>query len=748
MRTPDHALLEHPNPAAAAEAPSHERLALASVELALRAEAIGPGGGSTGLLRLEPGEALGLSYDAAGTRLSCRIAARARRAEPAQARAAAAELAAQVEALVPVRRLAGESANTGSGYRAQLRPDGVLLYGRRGVGFLADAASPSLRFALPAAPGHTPATRLEAALATAEPELVLGVDLRAFRLTTPALRALAAFAAGEVIACYSGTGQPVRAPAMLSALLEQAEAWLRHGAGVRLRWWLAAPSALGAGSLARLAGLLADGGEWQSATAIPPTTLDLASALPGLSLPLPLPGGSAFRARPCGSAKTVHKDALRLGEQEQGAAASPVLLGAVDRAQHCYVLGGSGTGKSSLLAGMIGQDIAAGRGVCVLDPHGDLTADVLARVPARRLRDLVLLDPGDPKRAPGLNLLEPPQDAAPERHAAFAINEMMRIFARLYDMSIAGGPMFEKYMRNALSLVIESRHRGGTLVDVPWLFEDEDYRKALIRQCTNPYTVSFWCKEAATVRGDGALANMAPYITCKLNQFTHNAVLRPIIGQSRSTLDLGACMREGRILLVNLAKGALGTLDARLLGMLLLAKLLATALARPAGSARAPFYLYVDEAQSFATDTLAELLAEARKFGLHMTLANQNLGQLDGQVPGLRDALLGNVGNLLCLRLGPADAGLVADYMAPTLDMRALQFLGNFRVAARMLTAGEPAPPFLFRTDPPAPLPRRRPATEARRESTLTTVRQRYSRPVVEVERALQGRRKRILMRR
>lgn len=747
MRSPAHPP-EHPW-LVPAEAPEYERPALSRVDMVVKAEGLGVDDRGAPTLRLAPGDTLELSFDALGSRLGCRVLAGARRAEQADATAAAASLARQLEALVPVQRTAAEHRGTLSGSNMALQPDAVLLSCRRGAGFTTEGAAPALRLPLPTAAQVTPAARLQAALAALEPGLGLGVTLSAFRLPAPVLDILAAFAAGERVARYAATGAPVSAPSALSALLEQTEAWLRHGAGIRLRWRLsvsAAPGAgAGAGAQLRLAELLTDGGVWRATTTRAPSVWDLSTALPGLTIPLPLPGRAAFRARPCADVEGATRAAVCLGVLEQGAAPRPVVLRDADRAQHCYVLGASGTGKSSLLAGMIGQDIAAGRGVCVLDPHGDLTADVLARVPARRLRDLVLVDPGDTTRAPGLNLLEPSPGVPAERHAAFAINEMMRIFARLYDLSVAGGPMFEKYMRNALSLVMENRLRGGTLVDVPWLFEDRDYRDALLANCTNPYTLSFWRKEAEAVRGDGALANMAPYITCKLNQFTHNAVLRPIIGQSQGTLDLGACMRDGRILLVNLAKGALGSLDARLLGMLLLAKLLAEAMARGHGTARAPYYLYVDEAQSFATETMAELLAEARKFGLHLTLANQNLGQLDATAPGLRDALLGNAGNLLLMRVGPADAALVQSWTAPQIDAQQLQFLGNYRVAARMLVDGEPALPFVFRTEPLPPVPRRNAAASARRAETLSAVRRSTTRPVTEVEEALQGRRRRVL---
>ncbi len=263
-----------------------------------------------------------------------------------------------------------------------------------------------------------------------------------------------------------------------------------------------------------------------------------------------------------------------------------------DRTRHCYVLGATGTGKSNLLYNMLMQDIESGAGVCLLDPHGDLYHQVSNAVPVNRIDDIVLIEPADVERVVGLNFLEC-QSPYPQVEMNFIANEMIKIFDRLYDLRQTGGPIFELYMRNALFLVMDNEIDGGTLMDIPLLFEDDKYRHRLLDHCRNPHTVHFWRGQAE--RGSElSLRNVAPYVTCKLNQFTCNALLRPIIGQSRSTVDFRACMDAGRIVLVNLSKGLLGELDTRLLGMLIIGKLFNAALQRvniPANERR-PFSLY------------------------------------------------------------------------------------------------------------------------------------------------------------
>ena len=485
-------------------------------------------------------------------------------------------------------------------------------------------------------------------------------------------------------------------------------------------------------------------GPFQVATA---NAVDLRRCMPlSKSLWLPLPSLRACsdagipRLFP-GRVDTLPGQGTRLGQLGRGQSARTVRFAEADRARHCYLLGATGTGKSTLLFNMIQQDIEAGSGLCLLDPHGDLIDQLLQGIPDDRIDDLVLIDPSNPERAAGLNFLETDGNHR-ARRMNFVTNEMIRIFDRLYDLRQTGGPIFEQYMRNALLLLMDNAIEGATLVDVPWLFEDRKYRRLLLNNCHNDYVKSFWKGQAEKAGGEASLDNVGPYITSKLNQFTQNATLRPIIGQSRSTIDFRACIDEGRIVLVNLSKGGLGSMDAKLLGMLVMGRLFDAALGRwkTPNEQRRPFHVYVDEAQNFVTDTVAELLSEARKFGLYLTLANQNLGQMASGGTDLISSLLGNVGTLLLFRLGLLDADRLADFTRPELGEKDLQDLPNYHVAARLLVDGRPSRGFVFQTDPPLQGAASRFDPNERRER-IQQVQTRYAQSVQEVEAEIIARR-------
>jgi hypothetical protein len=383
------------------------------------------------------------------------------------------------------------------------------------------------------------------------------------------------------------------------------------------------------------------------------------------------------------------------------AAGRKVRLPCPDRARHCFVAGATGSGKTTLILNMVLQDVYAGEGICVIDPHGDLFHDVLKAIPRHRAKDVILFDPTDSERAVGLNYLETSRshDAFEK---GFIVNEMMKILEKLYDMRECGGPLFETYMRHALLLLMESRIQGLTLLEVQALFEDDEYRKHLVGHCTNREVARFWTAIAEKTQGDHSLHNLAPYIVSKLNQFTANPRVRVIVGQSRSTLHFGKVLAGNKILLVNLAKGLLGEMDSALLGMMITSKLFGAALsrARVARAERKPFNLFVDECHTVATDTIANLLSETRKFGLRLVLANQFLAQIDvgAHAGNLMRAVLGNVGTVLSMRVGAADAEILHSVMGPGVDSRQLQDLPDYHVAARLLLNGRPVRPFVFKT--------------------------------------------------
>ena len=376
-----------------------------------------------------------------------------------------------------------------------------------------------------------------------------------------------------------------------------------------------------------------------------------------------------------------------------------------DRRRHVYVLGATGTGKSTLLLNMILQDIEAGKGVCLIDPHGDLYEQVLRRMPRSRWQerdDVVLFDPTDFDHPVGLNFFEC-KSPYPDMERSMLINELLQILDILYDLHWTGGPMFEQYFRNALRLLLGS-DETYTLVEMPLVFESRAFRDHLLEHCRDRAVVGFWQDQAETVTGETSLNNMAPYVTSKLNQFTHNPLLRNILGQPASTVDLRRCMDEGRILLVNLSKGRLSTMDTYLLGMLLIGMIFRAAMGRVemAPEERRTWHLYIDEFQNFMTPSVAQMLSEARKFGLALVLANQHLTQLDDTRRGnIMDAVLGNVASMLCFRLGVEDARQLKSFMAPRLGEDDLQFLPDYTVAARLVNRLKPVRPFAFRTAPP-----------------------------------------------
>ena len=548
-------------------------------------------------------------------------------------------------------------------------------------------------------------------------------------------------------AVHYNSGAEVRDPALLEALTTNLERWRRLPSGYHLTCEVRSDSPVPAALLAAL------GGEplssFATSSSVPDekrNLLDLGAVVHERDLLPPLLPSSETLAE-CGipvSYSSVPYDlpstGIVLGRAGHGRFGRTVRMSDADRARHCYVLGSTGTGKSTLLYNMLMQDIEAGAGVCLIDPHGDLYHQVLDALPLGRAKDLVTIDMCDFEKAVGINFLEC-EGPFRQQRMNFITNEMMKIFDRLYNMREAGGPMFEQYMRNALLLVMDNEYPGGTLMDIPWLFEDAKYRNFLLERCRNPFAVSFWRKQVATAGGEASLANVAPYVTSKLNQFTGNALLRPVIGQAKSTVDFRQCMDERRILLVNLSKGMLGELDSRLLGMLIVGA--ATRRAIGPGSNRKPFHLYIDEAHNFTTDTLTQMLAESRKFGLRMVLANQNLAQLDARDPGssVMQAVLGNAGTLLSFRLGAPDAEKLESYFKPRIKARDLAELPNYHVAARLLVNSRPARPFVFETMN-AVFGMRDVAGQKEKERIIRQMRKRHTRPVSKVEEALIERRK------
>lgn len=360
-----------------------------------------------------------------------------------------------------------------------------------------------------------------------------------------------------------------------------------------------------------------------------------------------------------------------------------------------------------MLAHIAAHDMANGEGLVVIDPHGDLFRDLVKRVPESRRGDLVLADPGSLETSFTFNVLQGASgDPAFDRNAV--INDMIELFRRTLYRGVqeAFGPMFEVYFRNAALLLMSACDREATILKFERVFQDHEFRHELIDGCPLAYVRDFWTKTAGRVHStDLSLENIAPYIVCKLNQITTNERLRPILGATRSSLDFSDIIAKRKICLVNLDKARLGEKSAAFLGGVMLSRLnmAAMAQARLAPETRVSASIILDEFQTYATDSLPSMLAETRKFGFRVTVANQSTSQIDGRGlnPDVLGPILANVANLIAFRVGVEDAETVGGWFAPTVSMKTLTRLPNYHAVARLIDNGAPGEPIHLRTLPP-----------------------------------------------
>lgn len=377
-----------------------------------------------------------------------------------------------------------------------------------------------------------------------------------------------------------------------------------------------------------------------------------------------------------------------------------------DRRRHVYMIGMTGSGKSVLMAEMAKQDIAAGHGLAVIDPHGSLVEDVLAAVPRERAADLIYFDPSDTTRPMGLNMLE----AKTPEQMDFAVQEMIAIFYKLVTDPAMIGPMFEHYMRNAMLTIMSDRDEPGTIVDIPRILTDKEYQDYKVRKVRDPIIRAFWEKELPQTAGS-TKGEMLPYLISKIGRFVENETMRNIIGQGQSAFDLRAVMDGKKILLANLSKGKIGEVNANLLGLILVSKLQMAALSRAdlPEAERHDFYLYVDEFQNFITDSISTILAEARKYRLNLIMAHQYIGQLMGatgiegksQDTKIRDAIFGNVGTQISFRIGVEDAEFMEKQFQPVFSLYDLINLPRYQAYVRLLVDNTMTRPFHMTTFPP-----------------------------------------------
>jgi len=395
----------------------------------------------------------------------------------------------------------------------------------------------------------------------------------------------------------------------------------------------------------------------------------------------------------------IPNEGLLLGENVYRGVKKDIRIMRADRRRHMYIVGKSGVGKSVLLTNMAVQDIVNGEGVCVMDPHGDLITDILERIPPERAEDVIVFSPADLDRPLALNLLE--FDERYPEQKSFVINEMIGILDKLYDLKATGGPMFEQYMRNAMLLVMDDPESGSTLMEIPKVLADENFRRLKLSRCKNKTVIDFWHNEAEKAGGEAALANIVPYITSKLTSFISNDMMRPIIGQQESSFNFRDLMDSQKILLVDLSKGVVGEMNAYLLGMIIVGKILMAALSRADMSSdkRKDFYLYIDEFQNFTTNSVCQILSEARKYGLNLIIAHQYIGQLTkGQDHTIKDAVFGNVGTMLSFKIGSEDAEFLVKEFAPVFNQFDLINVDKGVACLKLLVDNTATRPFSIKT--------------------------------------------------
>ncbi len=414
----------------------------------------------------------------------------------------------------------------------------------------------------------------------------------------------------------------------------------------------------------------------------------------------PAPNIEWLAAKRAGAPADLPVQGILLGHNLYRGEDHQIRLAAEDRRRHVYIVGTTGSGKSVLMAEMAKQDIASGQGVCVVDPHGSLVEDILEGIPKERMHDVIMFEPGDTERPVGLNMLE----AKTPEERDFAVQEMIAIFMKLFPPEMVG-PMFEHNMRNAMLTLMEDEEHPGTIADIPRMFTDKAFQQAKVAKVKDPVVRAFWEKEMAKT-SDFHKSEMLGYLISKVGRFVENAMMRNIIGQPRSGFNFREIMDGRKILLVNLAKGKVGEVNANLLGLIIVSKLQMAALARTnvPEDQRPDFYLYLDEFQNFITDSIATILSEARKYRLNLTMAHQYMGQLvqagDAKV---QEAVLGNVGTMIAFRVGVEDAEILAKQFEPTFSAFDLVNQERYTAYIRLLINNTQAPPFHLQTYPPQP---------------------------------------------
>jgi len=388
----------------------------------------------------------------------------------------------------------------------------------------------------------------------------------------------------------------------------------------------------------------------------------------------------------------------------------------VDRRRHIYIIGKTGMGKSVLLENMIDSDINADKGVAVIDPHGDLADKIVDFVPPHRTNDVVILDPSDVSHPFAFNMLEYTEDANLRNLMA---SGLLGVFKKMYSES--WGPRLEHILRNCLLALAE--YPNTSLLGVMRILVDKEYRKKVVSSVQNPMVRSFWIDEFDKMQDRQRTEAISP-IQNKVGQFLSSPLIRNIVGQVKSTVNIRFMMDTKKIIIINLSKGKIGEDNSSLLGSMIITKFQLDAMSRAnlAEKDREDFYLYVDEFQNFATDAFATILSEARKYKLNLTMANQYISQMPEEV---RDAVFGNVGTSLCFQVGFDDAEYFSNQFSEEVLPNDIVTLPKYNCYTKLMIDGMPSQTFSIATLPPPEFE----VDEERREKIIRLSRERYCKP-------------------
>ncbi len=387
-----------------------------------------------------------------------------------------------------------------------------------------------------------------------------------------------------------------------------------------------------------------------------------------------------------------------------------------DRRRHIYIIGKTGMGKSVLLQNMVYSDVKTGKGLAVIDPHGDLAESVIDFVPSFRTNDVVILDPSDVSHPFAFNMLEYTED---ENQRNLMASGLLGVFKKMYAES--WGPRLEHILRNCLFAL--SEYPNTSILGVMRILVDREYRKKVVDNVQNPMVKSFWVDEFEKMQDKMRTEAISP-IQNKVGQFLSSPLIRNIVGQVKSTVNLRFMMDSGKIIVVNLSKGKIGEDNSSLLGSMLITKFQLDAMSRAniPEKDRKDFYLYVDEFQNFATDAFATILSEARKYKLNLTMANQYIAQMPEEV---RDAVFGNVGSIITFQVGFDDAEYFQNQFSEEVLFNDIVTLPKYNCYSKLMIDGMPSKTFSIATLPPPKFD----SEEGRREKIVRLSRERYCKP-------------------